>query len=103
MQRPVVLLPLPDSPTRPNISPSSIEKLTSSTALTIDGATEETVFPDEVLCQMPDVEQRHQRARFDAAARMPGTAASSWRVYSCDGVAQNLPHRSFFDDAARRA
>src|SRR5204863_8823182 len=37
MQRPVVLLPLPDSPTRPNISPSSIVKLTLSTALTTDG------------------------------------------------------------------
>jgi hypothetical protein len=37
MQRPVVLLPLPDSPTRPNISPSSIVKLTSSTARTTDG------------------------------------------------------------------
>ena len=34
MQRPVVVLPLPDSPTRPNVSPSSIEKLTSSTART---------------------------------------------------------------------
>ncbi len=34
MQRPVVLLPLPDSPTSPNVSPSSIVKLTSSTALT---------------------------------------------------------------------
>ena len=26
MHRPVVVLPLPDSPTRPNVSPSSIEK-----------------------------------------------------------------------------
>ena len=34
MQRPVVLLPLPDSPTRPNVSPSSMAKLTPSTALT---------------------------------------------------------------------
>ena len=34
MQRPVVVLPLPDSPTRPNVSPVSIEKLTSSTART---------------------------------------------------------------------
>src|SRR5581483_8386628 len=31
-QRPVVVLPLPDSPTSPNVSPSSISKLTSSTA-----------------------------------------------------------------------
>src|SRR6202023_1803691 len=32
--RPVVVLPLPDSPTSPNVSPSLIAKLTSSTALT---------------------------------------------------------------------
>jgi hypothetical protein len=32
MQRPVVLLPLPDSPTSANVSPSSTEKLTSSRA-----------------------------------------------------------------------
>ena len=36
MQRPVVLLPLPDSPTRAKVSPSPTEKLTSSTARTID-------------------------------------------------------------------
>ena len=34
MQRPVVVLPLPDSPTRPKVSPSSMLKLTSSTAVT---------------------------------------------------------------------
>ena len=34
MHRPVVLLPLPDSPTSANVSPSFTEKLTSSTALT---------------------------------------------------------------------
>src|SRR5215468_2452412 len=33
-QRPVVVFPLPDSPTNPNVSPVSIEKLTSSTAVT---------------------------------------------------------------------
>ena len=35
MQRPVVVLPLPDSPTRPNVSPRSIVKLTSLTARTV--------------------------------------------------------------------
>src|SRR5438067_6868091 len=34
MQRPVVVLPQPDSPTRPSVSPRRIEKLTSSTART---------------------------------------------------------------------
>ena len=38
MQRPVVLLPLPDSPTSANVSPSSTEKLTLSTARTTDFA-----------------------------------------------------------------
>src|SRR5450759_2112458 len=37
MHRPVVVFPLPDSPTRPNVSPGSIEKLTESTARTTDG------------------------------------------------------------------
>ena len=37
MQRPVVVLPQPDSPTRPSVSPRRIEKLTPSTALTTAG------------------------------------------------------------------
>src|SRR5688572_24635247 len=48
MHRPVVLLPLPDSPTRPNISPSSMTKLTSSTALTTDG--DRPSAPDRAKC-----------------------------------------------------
>src|SRR2546423_14326399 len=35
MQRPVVDLPQPDSPTSPKVSPRRILKLTSSTALTV--------------------------------------------------------------------
>ncbi len=34
MQRPVVVLPQPDSPTSPKVSPFLMAKLTSSTALT---------------------------------------------------------------------
>ena len=37
MHRAIVDLPLPDSPTRPNVSPRSIEKLTPSTARTDTG------------------------------------------------------------------
>src|SRR4029077_2944487 len=37
MQRPVVVLPQPDSPTRPSVSPRPISKLTPSTALTTAG------------------------------------------------------------------
>ena len=35
MVKAVVLFPEPDSPTRPNVSPALMEKLTSSTALTV--------------------------------------------------------------------
>ena len=35
MQRPVVLLPQPDSPTRPSVSPASRSKLTPLTACTL--------------------------------------------------------------------
>jgi hypothetical protein len=35
MQFPTVVLPLPDSPTRPSISPGAIVKLTPSTACTM--------------------------------------------------------------------
>ena len=34
MQRPVVVFPQPDSPTRPSVSPRRMEKLTPSTAST---------------------------------------------------------------------
>src|SRR5262249_39089034 len=35
MVRPIVVLPQPDSPTRPSVSPGTIEKVTSSTAFTV--------------------------------------------------------------------
>jgi hypothetical protein len=35
MHRPVVVLPLPDSPTSPKVSPSAMLKLTLSTAFTV--------------------------------------------------------------------
>ena len=35
MQRPVVLLPQPDSPTTPSVSPASMSKLMPSTACTL--------------------------------------------------------------------
>src|SRR5262245_336056 len=36
MQRPVVVFPLPDSPTRPNVSPSNTSNVTRSTARTVE-------------------------------------------------------------------
>ena len=59
MQRPVVVLPLPDSPTSPNVSPSSMLKLTSSTAVTVVPAPEQALAARELLHQMRDFEERH--------------------------------------------
>ena len=104
MQRPVVLLPLPDSPTSPNISPSSIEKLTSSTALTIDGATEEAVFANEVL-RRDDA----RRAAAISACRDPSPRACRERPRAVGACTRALASRRIWrtgpslDDAARRA
>ena len=58
MQRPVVVLPQPDSPTRPSVSPRRIEKLTPSTACTVAGAAAEEPAADlEVLDEVADLEQ----------------------------------------------
>ena len=43
MQRPVVDLPQPDSPTRPKVSPGKMSKLMSSTALTLFFSLEKTL------------------------------------------------------------
>ena len=62
-QRPVVVLPLPDSPTRPNVSPASTAKLTSSTALT-DGAAPSRPPPrSEVLHEVRHFNECHRRRR----------------------------------------
>ena len=61
MQRPVVVLPLPDSPTSPNVSPFSIEKLTSSTACTTELVPKSPLLAAELLERWRDLEQRHQR------------------------------------------
>ena len=58
MHRPVVLLPLPDSPTRPNVSPSSIDKAQSSTALTTVLVRKEAAAAREVLGEVADFDQR---------------------------------------------
>ena len=75
MQRPVVVLPLPDSPTSPNVSPCSIVKLTPSTARTIEAARR-AALAAELLDQVPDLEQRHQLLR---PGRTSGSTAGPCR------------------------
>ena len=93
MQRPVVLLPLPDSPTRPNISPSSIAKLTSSTARTIDGLAKRPCLRDEVLDEAAHLQQR--RHHF-----IPGNRCQQRsRVRVCR-LTKDLAHGALFNDLA---
>ena len=68
-QRPVVVFPLPDSPTSPNVSPASIVKLTSSTALTSVPVAQDARVADEVLHEVRDFNERH---RLGARGLRPG-------------------------------
>ena len=73
MQRPVVLLPLPDSPTSANVSPSSTEKLTSSTARDDRLLAEQPAAALEVLDEIADFDERHQSAALSGiGSREPG-------------------------------
>ena len=70
--RPVVLLPQPDSPTRPSVSPLRTSKLIPSTALTVPTCGLEDAGPDrevdlEVL-DLDEVRQRLGRGRAGLAA-----------------------------------
>ena len=64
MQRPVVVLPLPDSPTSPNVSPSLDRE-----AHVVDGrddacrARNRPAAAREVLDEMRDLDERHHRGR----------------------------------------
>ena len=96
MQRPVVDLPEPDSPTSPSVSPLAMSKLTLSTACTRLGfAGEEAAADREVLGQVLDAQERlgHRaaisrrarparrrprgRRRHRAAAARPGGTSAS--------------------------
>ena len=72
MQREVVVLPQPLSPTRPSVSPSLTKKLTSSTARTLPIVLrEEPLLDREVLAEVP-----HFQERRGAGARHADTSAS---------------------------
>ena len=81
MQRPVVVLPLPDSPTRPNVSPSSMLKLTSSTARTTASPARKSPLPRaKCFTRWRDFDERHQRRVSSAgAARCAGPQPGSCR------------------------
>ena len=79
MQRPVVLLPLPDSPTSPKVSPSSMVKLTSSTARTIVLGREQPAAAGEVLHEMADFDERHQERTSPGAGEPRSLAAAECR------------------------
>ncbi len=55
-----MVLPQPDSPTRPSVSPRPIAKLTSSTARTIAAvrSADAAACDGEMLAQVLDLEQR---------------------------------------------
>ena len=75
MHRPVVLFPLPDSPTRPNMSPSSTREADIVDRAHDSGRrSEESASAREVFDEMTDLEQRHQ------LWPIPGTALSRRRV-----------------------
>ena len=62
MQRPVVVLPLPDSPTRPNVSPCSTENDTRSIARISETRPNEAVPLAVDLGEVADVQERHGRS-----------------------------------------
>ena len=65
--RPVVLLPQPDSPTSPSVSPLRISKETPSTAFTVPTCGLEDARPDrEVDLEVLDLEEVLRRLRRDA-------------------------------------
>src|SRR5262245_45339886 len=94
MQRPVVLLPHPDSPTRPNISPSSIEKLMSSTAFTIVVAPKSPGFRTKCFTRWPTSSNAPIRLaglRLRPASVWPGLAGD--RVHLVGVVRPSRPGR----------
>ena len=76
MQRPVVVFPLPDSPTRPNVSPGSTSKLTSSTARTTPGRPHRPRPRGNSFTSVRTVEQGHVRLMALGSRLMPAPLAS---------------------------
>ena len=90
----VMLLPQPDSPTTPSVSPSSIEKLTPSTALTTPSWVKKWV------AQALDLEQAAASASAAARARPSRTAVvtSTRPLAGIEGVAQAVAEEAGGED-----
>ena len=83
-RRPTVVLPQPDSPTSPSVSPRRIVKLTPSTAWTLrDRPLEDAALDREVLHEVADLDERLRRP--DGRADRRRRAAPSPRSFA--------PHR----------
>ena len=98
MQRPVVVLPQPDSPTSPSVSPRRIAKLTPSTALTTAGrAAKEAAADLEVLHQIAHLEDHlaaHAGQRRSAEARSPTQHAHRCSAPTASSGGASARHRS---------
>ena len=78
IMRPIVVLPQPDSPTRPNVSPAATENETPETALhRADRALQDARGHREFLDQVLDLEQR---GAFGAGRWRPGPRPDRDRV-----------------------
>ena len=96
MQRPVVVLPQPDSPTRPSVSPRRMEKLTPSTALT------RAASPPKMPPPMGKCLTRFRTSRIGASVtRAPATArrsdsqqAAVWASATVTSSGRSTRHRS---------
>ena len=77
MQRAVVVLPQPLSPTRPSVSPSAIEKLTSSTARTWPTTLRSMPFLiGKYFLQVADLEDR-RLVREGGVGRHPQSSSTA--------------------------
>ena len=89
MQRPVVDLPQPDSPTRPSVSPGAMSKLTPSTACTTSALRAEQAAADrEVLDQVLDAQERLNRLAHRAAISSAGSIEHAGDLVAAADLAQ---------------
>ena len=94
MARPVVLLPQPDSPTRPSVSPVSTSRLMPLTALHLEAGAADGELDDEVL----DAQQRRRASRAGGRCRYRPSVAScgaSVRGRVRRGLRRGDPHLGF--------
>ena len=95
--RPTVVLPQPDSPTRPSVSPRRISKLTPSTAwTTADRALQDAAVDREVLDEVAHLDEGRARGR-----PAPPGADGYGRRLGAGGVGSIIARPAGSADAAR--